>query len=90
MGVGELVVHEVWYPGWEVEVDGRPGRMEIPADKVSWRVAVPEGARRAEFRFVPADFRIGLYLTLASLLFGAIILSMRKKTTRLKPAGKGR
>ncbi|HUT53851.1 MAG TPA: hypothetical protein VM658_10715 [bacterium] len=64
----ELTVHEAWYPGWRVEIDGKDGVIRIPEDKVSWEVAVPKGAKKAVFRFEPYDFRIGLYGTLATAL----------------------
>ncbi len=76
-----MVVHEAWYPGWKVEIDGKPGAIHIPGDKVSWRVRVQEGAKSALFTFEPLDFRIGLFAALASLLlfFAMLIWQMKRK-----------
>lgn len=74
-----LVVHEVWYPGWTAEVDGKPARIEIPEDKVSWRLPLAPGARRAVFRFVPWDFRIGLGGALATGLVCLIALIFHRR-----------
>jgi hypothetical protein len=78
-GAATLVVHEVWYPGWTAEIDGRPARIAFPPDKVSWRLAVPPDARRAHLRFLPFDFRIGLFASLTAALLCLISLSPRKK-----------
>lgn len=69
-----LVVHEAWYPGWEVLIDGSRGRIDVPEDLVSWRVAIPPGAGRATFVFVPDDFRIGLFFTLGSALVSFLVI----------------
>jgi hypothetical protein len=74
---GRLTVHEVWYPGWRVSIDGKDGMIEIPEDKVSWEVNVPEGAKEAVFRFEPYDFRIGLYGSLATALVFLLALVLK-------------
>jgi hypothetical protein len=77
-----LVVHEAWYPGWTVEIDGAPGVIEVPEDKVSWRVPIPEGAKKAVFRFVPWDFRVGLFVSITTLVvcLGAAVFKTRINT----------
>jgi uncharacterized membrane protein YfhO len=73
------VVHEVWYPGWQVFLDGKRARIDAPADKTSWQAAIPAGTKRAEFCFVPADFRIGLFSSLVTLLGLASGLGLKRK-----------
>lgn len=79
-----LVVHEAWYPGWRVAIDGKAAKIEIPEDKVSWRVKIPEGAKEAVFRFTPDDFALGLFGTLTTALIGLMMLIIKP---RMNPNG---
>jgi preprotein translocase subunit Sss1 len=47
-----LTLHESWYPGWEVEVDGER-RPLLRTDVLFRGVEVPAGARRVVFTFRP-------------------------------------
>jgi hypothetical protein len=49
---GVLVLHEAYYPGWFVEVDGRPARM-LRANVLFRGVEVSEGRHNVVFRFQP-------------------------------------
>jgi len=71
---GTLVVHEAWYPGWKVRVDGKPAKINVSEDKVRWLVEVPPGSKRAEFSFEPVDFRMGLFASLATLLVSLLFM----------------
>ncbi|WP_243370786.1 YfhO family protein [Geotalea sp. SG265] len=63
-----LVLGEKYYKWWHVLVDGK--REEIfPVDHILRGVYVGPGQHRVEFRFDPLPFKIGKYLTLASLAF---------------------
>ena len=75
-----LVVHEAWYPGWSVEIEGKRAKIEIPKDKVSWRVPIPENAKKAVFRYMPYDFRIGLFVTLATALVCFLVICKNSGT----------
>jgi hypothetical protein len=69
---GLLVTSEVFYPGWEVQVDGQSA--EVLLVNAAFRGAVvPAGAHRVRFRFVPSSFYLGVALSLASLV-GFILL----------------
>jgi hypothetical protein len=83
---GHLVLSQQHYPGWQVEVDGRPAKL-LRVDYLLMGVALPGGQHTVRFRFRPASFRRGLWLTGIScyvLLFGAFV-AMRRKP-RLAPA----
>ena len=59
-----LVLSEIYYPaGWSARVDGRATTI-YRANSVMRAVFLPENARRVEFTFVPASFRLGARLSL--------------------------
>lgn len=68
---GVLVVTDPWYPGWRCWVDGT----EVPVRKADYAfrgVMVPAGAKEVEFRFEPASYRRGKWVsvvTLAGVMF---------------------
>ena len=52
MQPGILVLHEAYYPGWFVEVDGEPARL-LRANILFRGVEVSEGRHNVVFRFAP-------------------------------------
>jgi len=67
---GFLIVSEVFYPGWEVEIDGNPGRIER-VDYTLRGLEVPAGARSVRMIYRPRSFRRGL----AGLVSGILVLA---------------
>ncbi len=74
---GLLVISEQAYPGWRAWLDGR----EVPlvrANVILQALVVPAGQHRVEVRFDPLSVKIGLAMTLLTLLvsggglFGAL------------------
>jgi hypothetical protein len=49
---GVLVLHDAFYPGWYVEVDGKPARM-LRANVLFRAVEVSEGRHRVVFSYAP-------------------------------------
>jgi hypothetical protein len=49
---GVLVLHDAFYPGWVVEVDGKPARM-LRANVLFRAVEVSEGHHHVAFRYAP-------------------------------------
>lgn len=80
-----LVLGEKFYRGWQATVDGR--RTEIyPVNQVLRGVYLSPGRHEVEFRFDPLPFKVGKYLTLASLALFAVLLGrearLRKRMGR--------
>jgi len=64
---GLLITREPWYPGWYAEVNGM-GTPVLIADGALMAVALPSGESEVVFRFRPFSLRVGLTLTLITLL----------------------
>ncbi len=60
---GYLVLSEVDYPGWRVEVDGRAAELKR-ANYTFRAVWLPAGSHQVQFRFEPMSWRLGLSLCL--------------------------
>jgi len=63
---GELILTDSFYPGWRAWVDGEPVSIRR-ADEAFRGVLVPPGTHTVEFRYEPASFRVGLFLSLLAL-----------------------
>lgn len=78
---GLLVLGEVMYPGWTVQVNGQPARL-VTADGILRAVALPAGEAQVEFRFQPGLFYAGAVisaLTVALLLGWGIWAVARRR-----------
>ena len=62
---GFLVLSEVYYPGWKVEVDGQPAELKR-ANYAFRAVFLTPGAHQVRFHFEPTSVRIGLLLSLGT------------------------
>ncbi len=58
-GPAFLVVSQVWYPGWQVWVDGRPAGPALRTNYLFQGVLVPAGAHHVELRFEPRAWQLG-------------------------------
>ncbi len=68
-GPGILVLSEIDYPGWQVQLDGKPTDMVVISGLLRG-AALPAGAHEVLFQFRP----ITVYLGLAGSLAGLLIL----------------
>ena len=80
---GLLVLSDMMYPGWEVSVDGAPGRI-YTTNLMMRGVFLPAGAHRVEFIYRPVMFLLGLWATSAALVLVAAAFIWRSRKTRLK------
>ncbi len=70
---GLLVVSDIYYPGWRARVDGRPAPV-YRANYLLRAVPVEAGKHRVEIYYDPPLFKIGLAITLLTLLAGGALL----------------
>jgi hypothetical protein len=66
-GPGLLVVSEIAYPGWEVEIDGAMGFLE-DHEKLLRAVQLTPGEHEVEFTFRSGSLRAGALITLLGLI----------------------
>ncbi len=71
-----LVLSDLFYPGWEAMVDGRPAEI-LRANYVMRAVAITEGAHEVRFLYRPASFRSGVAVSAAGCLAVALLISWR-------------
>ena len=71
---GVLVLSDVWYPGWKVEVDGEE-RPLLRVDGAFKGVAVAEGDERVTFEYEAPTFRRGVIISAVSLLVVLLLLA---------------
>lgn len=61
-----MVLSQTWYPGWRVTVDGQSAHI-VRTNHAFTGVTLTPGLHRVEIAFLPAAYRVGLYLTVASV-----------------------
>lgn len=79
-----VFVSQVWYPGWQVFIDGQPAGAPHRANFLFQAVSVPAGEHQVELRFMPATWRIGWLLMAAGVLalVGAALWLLRASRKR--------
>ncbi len=75
---GLVVVSDVYYPGWTLTVDGRPGEI-LRANRAMRGVVLPPGTHKLVFRYEPLSFRVGMGVSVAGLiaLLGFVLWARR-------------
>lgn len=66
-GAGWLVLSDVWYPGWQAWVDGRPAKI-LRANYLFRAVKVEPGSQQVVFSYRPLTFKFGLVCSLCCWL----------------------
>ena len=79
---GYLVLADTYYPGWRA-LDGTGKELRIyRADMTLRAIALPAGNHTVSFTYLPIDFRVGLFLSLTSLLLMAAIVLVNRVRTK--------
>ena len=78
-----LVIGEKYYNWWYASLDGKKTVIE-PVNHILRGVYLTPGTHKVEFIFDPLPFKIGKYLTLASLAFFALLLVREWRGRRLE------
>jgi hypothetical protein len=72
---GIVVLADVFYPGWELEIDGNPAPI-YRVNRMMRGAAVPSGKHHIVYKYVSPSFRIGRLVSVgglvAILVFGVI------------------
>ena len=76
-----LVLSDLFYPGWEATLDGRPAEI-LRANYLMRAVAIPEGAHEVRFLYRPASFRAGVAVSAAGCLGIASLIFSHWRTRR--------
>jgi hypothetical protein len=90
---GYLVLSEVWYPGWQAEVDGQPVPV-LRADYAFRAVRLPAGQHHVAVRFTPTSWKVGLVISgitaLGLIVWGSIQVLIprpgKKREARIRQA----
>ncbi|HET9870543.1 MAG TPA: YfhO family protein [bacterium] len=73
---GYVVWSQTFSPGWRAWVDGEPKPI-LRADGLFMAVVVPQpGLHRVDFRYEPTAFRLGLFVSLLSVVLLGLVLPM--------------
>jgi hypothetical protein len=64
---GMVILSDVYYPGWELTIDDKPAPI-YRANRLMRGAAVPAGTHRLVYSFRPLSFRLGLALSVVSIL----------------------
>jgi len=87
---GLVVFSELYYPGFEAEVDGRGAPLLLAWGSLM-AVEVPAGEHRVTVRYRPGIWRTGAWTTLAGILGLAVLLAAAgRRDRRRRAAGGGR
>ena len=69
---GLLVLSELFYPGWRATVNGRTTNI-VRVDGALRGVVVPSGESRVSMDYSPVSFRVGIGVSIAAFLCGALL-----------------
>jgi uncharacterized membrane protein YfhO len=72
---GFLVLTDSYHPGWRVKVDGRPAPL-LKANYLFRAVRLEAGTHQVEFIYSPKSFRIGVFVSLGTLIAALCVLSL--------------
>ncbi len=78
---GYLVMSEVYYPGWRVEVDGHPADLKR-ANYAFRTVFLPPGMHQVRFYFQPTTWTVGAIYSLCTWIALALVVLKNKSKYR--------
>lgn len=78
---GFLVLSDCYYPGWKAYIDGKQDKVLV-ANYAFRAVRVSAGSHIVEFKYSPSSFKLGLVISLSSLICGLIIFKLLSDISR--------
>jgi hypothetical protein len=79
------VVAQSHYGPWQATIDGKPTEI-IPANRAFQAVGVPAGEHRIVLRYVDSRFRMGLAISLVTLIVSLLMLVRKKAAPEMEAA----
>ncbi len=78
-----LFLSDTYYPGWVVRIDGKVTKI-YKADYTFRAIVVPQGEHTIIFTFAPESFKIGIVISLISLIlfFGTFLIASSRGVKR--------
>jgi len=76
-----VVLSEVYYPGWRVEVDGRAAKI-LPANFTFRAVYLEPGAHRVRMFFQPASWTLGLAISAVTWCALLLVIVSRRRPAK--------
>jgi Bacterial membrane protein YfhO len=70
---GFIRLSEVWHPGWEAKIDGVPTPIFL-TNIALIGISIPAGDHHIEVTFTPPRWRLGLFISIGSLLLWTAML----------------
>ena len=77
-GKGLLVLTDMFYPGWHVELDGKPAEI-LPVNVAFRGVVIDSPTTSVRFYYAPRSLHLGLGFLVIGALF-ALLLAFRERT----------
>ncbi len=82
---GYLMLQDEYYPGWRAEVNGHSTPI-LRHNRVFRKVAIPSGTSTVTFRYLPAAYRLGVYLLcIATMTLSAVLAWRPNKVSQRVP-----
>jgi hypothetical protein len=78
---GLVVLADVYYPGWELAIDGNPSRI-FRTNRAMRGALVPAGTHRLVYSYRPVSLKVGAILSVLGMcVFGALLLPRRRNVS---------
>ena len=82
----DVVLRELMFPGWNVFVDGKPAKPTTEADPIMRATNVASGAHTITWKYQPASFTIGAWISLISIAGLLATIAWPKRKNRVPDA----
>jgi hypothetical protein len=83
---GLLVMPDLYYPGWNATINGKPAQI-LPTNHAVRGVVLPSGVSQVQFRYQPASFSWGVRLAVLAmivLIIYSIFVTWRRNARRIE------
>ena len=89
---GVVVISQVWYPGWQVRIDGAPAGQPLRTDYTFQGIPLDAGTHEIVLVFDPAVWRLGWGLAIGAIIvlfaWTATVIRARSRAGQRRAAGR--